>query len=212
MILLSAHRGEIEFQCDDDKWSHLRLTTSHCGLQRPPLFLLVEARVSLKFFAEIFTPYRCICDWESEFSPLSDVILSSSVDFWRVQLSQLLTVGNHNISFPDSRNQCISEESGGTFLPNWRSRGWYFPEIGYSTIAPNGITWPLNGSPNRLSQSVFHICPEDNNSIPKNRPTIFHPSQMAIVQQRPFFYSAHCSFSNAIRLGSMGRWSTMIPW
>ena len=40
--------------------------------------------------------------------------------------------------------------------PNWCSRDWSFADIGwYSTIAPNGITGPLKGIPNRLSCGVF---------------------------------------------------------
>ena len=46
--------------------------------------------------------------------------------------------------------------------PNWCSLAWSFAEIGwYSTIAPNGITGPLNGIPNRLSYGVF---PSDKRS------------------------------------------------
>ena len=66
-----------------------------------------------------------------------------------------------------------------------------------------GITGPSTGSPNRLSYSVFcvpggvgHFA--DNISIPSNQPTIFHPSQIATIQQTfplslcvPLFQQCH---------------------
>ena len=42
MFLLSAHRVELEVQCDDDGWSHLELTRSLSWLQRHLLVLSVE--------------------------------------------------------------------------------------------------------------------------------------------------------------------------
>ena len=45
-ILLSGRRDELEVLCDDDKGSLLRLTRSHCGLQRHLLFLSVETSPS----------------------------------------------------------------------------------------------------------------------------------------------------------------------
>ena len=42
------------------------------------------------------------------------------------------------------------------FEPNWCRLDWSFGELGwYLTIAPNGITGPLNGIPNSLSYGVF---------------------------------------------------------
>ena len=47
-------------------------------------------------------------------------------------------------------------------IPNWCNLDRSFAEIGwYSTIAPNGITGPLNGIPNRLS---YGVLPSDKRS------------------------------------------------
>ena len=63
-------------------------------------------------------------------------------------------------SFPTP--QGLRNNPGKTFFPNWWILDWSFAEIGwYSTIAPNGITGPLNGIPNRLSYGDF---PSDNRS------------------------------------------------
>ena len=41
-------------------------------------------------------------------------------------------------------------------FPNWQILVWSLAEIGWhSTIAPEGIIGPLNGSPNRLSFGIF---------------------------------------------------------
>ena len=71
---------------------------------------------------------------------------------------------------------------GKTFEPNWCSLDWTFAEIGwYSTTAPNGITGPLKGIPNRLSHGVFpsdkrswmfrrkqeHSIESDHHSLPR---------------------------------------------
>ena len=40
MILLSAHRGELQVQRDDDKWSLRKSTRGRCGLWRHLLLLL----------------------------------------------------------------------------------------------------------------------------------------------------------------------------
>ena len=68
-----------------------------------------------------------------------------------------------------------------------------------------------------VSHNVFSHLPRcrehfaESNSIPWNQPTIVHPSQIATVRQM-FLHSELCSFSNAIRLGSMRCGSKMIPW
>ena len=51
---------------------------------------------------------------------------------------------------------------GRTLGPNWCNLDMSFAEIGwYSTIAPNGKTRPLNGTPNRLS---YGVLPSDKRS------------------------------------------------
>ena len=96
--------------------------------------------------------------WKMKFPLLCGVNTSfalslSGVEFRCVHLLQFFHVRDHNVSFPDS-----SREK----MPNWCSRDLSFAEIGwYSTIAPNGITGPLKGIPNRLSCGVF---PSDKRS------------------------------------------------
>ena len=82
-----------------------------------------------------------------------------------VHLLQFFNVCDHCISFPDSsRGQHISKgkNHGNTLGPNWWCIDRMLAEIGsHSTIAPNGITDPSKGIPNRLSYGVF---PSDKRS------------------------------------------------
>ena len=56
-----------------------------------------------------------------------------------------------------------------------------------STIAPNGISGPLNGTPKTASHNVSSHqtrdleCFADSSDIPWNPPTIFHPDLTATV-------------------------------
>ena len=97
IILLSERRAELEVRRDDNEWNHLPLTKNHHGLQGRLLFHLLRLlRVSLKFFSEVFTPYRLvqpqsefsdttvsswqfcrsICDWECKLvTPFSALLL-----------------------------------------------------------------------------------------------------------------------------------------
>ena len=50
MFLLSAHRVELEVQCDGERWSHLGSTRNLCVLRRHLLVLSVEAlRIGFEF-------------------------------------------------------------------------------------------------------------------------------------------------------------------
>ena len=102
-----------------------------------------------------------ICNWEFKIvtfylSYHFLCIKPSGADSWCVHLLQLFNVCDHNVSFPDSpRIQYITENiPGKTFGPC--NFDMSFAEIRwYSPIAPNGITGPLQGIPNRLSYGVF---------------------------------------------------------
>ena len=57
---------------------------------------------------------------------------------------------------PPECNAYPTNIPGKTFGPNWWSQDRSFAAIGwYSTIAPNGITGPMNGFSNRHPQGVF---------------------------------------------------------
>ena len=107
-----------------------------------------------------------ICDWKINF-PFSfgkyDLFRNESfwVDFRCVHRLQLLKVCDQYVTIPNSLayNAYPRNNPGKTFLPNWWNLDWSFAEIGwYSTIAPNAITGPLHGSPNRLSKGVFQCA------------------------------------------------------
>ena len=176
MTLVSAHRDELEVQCDDDKWSHLRLTKSHFGLQRHLVFLLVETypcflkvllwdldslRVGpapLGRFSEFVVSswqFCCsICDWEHEVFTFFDVNTSFALNLraWISDASNFPAIKTSPFQIPCATNANSRNTPGKTFLPNWWNLDWSLAEIGwYSTIAPNGMTRPLNGSPNRRS-------------------------------------------------------------
>ena len=104
------------------------------------------------------------CTWwrqmgKINFSPLIGVntYFALSLSAW---ISDASVCSNSSMSAtkmspsPDSSacNAYPRNMPGKTLGPNWCSRGRSFAEIGwYSTTAPNGITVPLNGIPNRLS-------------------------------------------------------------
>ena len=138
-FLLSARGVELQVRRDGDKWYLLPSTRSHCGLQRSSFasvgwdlsefpwgssltsslltgcsLLGVDSRTSKSLpdnFAvpsaigkkKMFTPFGLQHFFRIE---------PSSMDFWRVQILQLLDVCNQNISFPDflPRDQYVSEE------------------------------------------------------------------------------------------------------
>ena len=89
----------------------------------------------------------CICDWEDEMVTLhrrSHFPLHWA--FWR-------GFQTRPPAFQCRRPECLVSRFT---APNWCSLDLSFAEMEwYSTIAPDGITGPLNGIPNRLSYGDF---------------------------------------------------------
>ena len=146
MILLSAHRDELEVQHDDDKWSHHQSTRSRSGLHRPLLFLQDEAHPSffevdaaselnLEFHdlsQAIFAVPSAIGDWKKFHSRFRRYYFlcfeASSVDFWRTQfftLHQTSAITISTFQIPP-RPLWLREILDQTFLPHWWSHDWSF--------------------------------------------------------------------------------------
>ena len=157
-----------------------------------------------------------------KFSPFFDVNTSFALSL-RARLSDAsefpsssLTVCNQNTSFPDfppEINASLRNVPGKTFLPNWWSLVWSFAEIGWcSTIAPSGMTRPLNRVSEKPFMRCLPICQEILNvsqfarAFHRIGPPFFIQAWLQQNSRRPF------SLSNPIRLGRMGFWSAMIPW
>ena len=219
MLLLVAHRVELEVPYDDDRWCHRESTRSLSKLQRHLLILWsrlwVGSRTSWSLPNSFDVPsatgkMKCspLCGVDTSFALIlrgwiSDTCIFSNSSKSAIKMSpfQILSAIN---AYP-------RKIPGKTFLPNWWSLDWSRTEMEwYSTNQPKGILGPLNGSPNRLSYGVFSYMPEslghfaDSNSIPQNQPTIFHP--ILIVNSycwSSFFHSAHCPVSTPICLNLM---------
>ena len=160
-----------------------------------------------------------------KFSPSFGVVTSFALSLraWISEASknfQLLNVCDQNVSCPDSTAYIAYPRNipGKTFLPNWWSLDGSLAKFEwYSTISPNGMTEPLNGSPSRRSLGVFLL---DNRSWTFRRTITFHGIRPRLLVQAnlqqysrsPFFNSAHRSLNNNIRLRTVRRWSAIIPW
>ena len=131
--------------------------------------------------------------------------------------SSMSAVSMSPFQIPTACNAYPRNIPGKTFGPNWCNLDWSLAETGwYSTIAPNGITVPLNGIPNRHSYGLFpkekyREYFADSSNIPWNPPTIHCPDLIATKLQMSLFHSAHCSLSNPMCFRSVWRWRTMIP-
>ena len=239
MILLSAREDELEVLCDDDKWSPLRLTRRQCGLQRHRVFLLVETHPSfleilfwdlhsqhdntaLELILGLHDVVHTICCsiGEREYDIFTRArrqyvfcTESSSMDFGRVYFSQLLNVCNHDISFSRLLPQPMHIREISLARLSYQIGGTLTGLSKKSTIAPNGMIGPSNGSPNRLSWALEYFA--ESNSIPWNQPTLrFSPKPDCnnTADVPSFILRAHCSVGDPIRPGSMRCRSTMIPW
>ena len=107
---------------------------------------------------------------------------------------------------------------GITFSPNRWSLDWPFAEIGwYPPIAPSGMTRPFLRFSKSPFTRCFPICQEVLNisqmtiAFHRISPTLCIQAWLQQYRRGPFIYAAYRSFSYAIRFGSMGCWSTMIP-
>ena len=155
MILLLARRDELKFQCDDGKWSHLRLTRSHFGLQRRLVFQLVETLPSFSWSSSLrswlFTGWSCL--WEESLgsfprnfavpsangnvkcSPFLDVNTSFALSLrtWNADASYfphplMSATIISTFQIPPATSAYPRNISCMPFLPNWWSFGWSFEE------------------------------------------------------------------------------------
>ena len=130
-------------------------------------------------------------------SPFLDIIVSFALSL-RAWISDAFNFPSSSISatmwlpsrFFPATNAYPRNLPCKTFLPNWWGQRSEFIQ----PFAPQGMIGPLNGSPNRFSQSVLPSAKRcrtfaDSNSIPLNQPTIFHTSQIATILQTflPYF-------------------------
>ena len=112
------------------------------------------------------------------------------------------------------------ERSRQHFLVKLMNSWWIsLAEIGwYSTIAPKGITGPLNGSPYLFSRGVFPSVRgswpfrrQQQHSIESDHHLSFNPDCSNTVDVS-FFHSSNGSLADVICLGSMNCRSAVILW
>ena len=179
MFLLSAQkRWNSRLNVINVKWNHLPLTKAASASSF--VHLLVETFPNFReIFQEIVTPCRLVLpqsgfsdsiissrqfccsirEWEFEiFTPFQTVILLLHWAFEHGLLTrpkfptpQWLQPDYLSI-FLTASNTYPRNIPSKTLLPNWWSLDCSCVEIiWFSTVAPNGIIGPLNGSPNRRS-------------------------------------------------------------
>ena len=117
--------------------------------------------------------FECtIFDWEYEIVTFHRrqhflCIENSGVDVWCVHLLQFFNVCDHNVSFSTFLPHTMHKR--GIYLARLLDQidavyiyiGLFAETVWYSTIAPNGMAGPKNGTLNRLSYGVF---PSDKRS------------------------------------------------
>ena len=187
-----------------------------------PWSCLLDFMISSKQFC------RAVCDWENVFSPILDVIISFALSLRAWTSERPIFHSSSRSAFRKSPFQILTAYSaypsnipGNIFLLNWRSLDWSFADRGwYSTMESNGNTGPLNEWFSTSSfPRAFPVCQEDLDisqiavTLHGLSHPLFDPSQNFQQDCRcSFLNSAHCSLSNATRLGSMRCWRSVFPW
>ena len=120
----------------------------------------------------------------------------------RGQISDASNFSKSSISMSSTRISLFQIPPAiSVFLPNWWTLVWSLVGIGWDSIsAPNGIMvfW-------MILQIVFHTvfshlpenlgCFADNNSIPKNRTTTFHPVLIVAILLKCLLFSLRTALS-----------------
>ena len=146
---------------------------------------------------------------------------SSMINFWCVRLFKIFQIRNQNISFPNSHRDQFKAKTD-----TW----WYvLAKLMKSCLMSrwNRMTfnhcskryfWPFEWFSKSSFKRSFPVCQVvlDISLIAtafhRISPPFFIQSWLQQYCRSPFLNSAYGSFSNAIRLGSMRCWWSMIPW